>query len=325
MKLVITDCDHADIAAEEAVAMKHGAELVLSRCHTEDDVIEAASGADGILVQYAPITERVLSALPRLRAIGRYGVGVDTVDVEAASRHNVAVCNVPDYGTEDVSDHAIALALTLSRKIAHFDRRVRRGESRLAPAEPIHRFSSMTFGVIGMGLIGSATARKARGLGFKVIGHDRLAEAGDSNADGIPCVSLEELYAVSDVVSLHLPLAADTHHLIDAHALARFRDGALLINTSRGGIVDTEAVVEALSSGKLRGAGLDVFEQEPLPFDHPLAQLENTVLTPHVAWYSAESYNELKRRTIENVVEYCAGRRPRNILNESALERKVIG
>jgi D-3-phosphoglycerate dehydrogenase len=176
-----------------------------------------------------------------------------------------------------------------------------------------------------MGLIGSATARKARGIGFDVIGHDRLAEAGLSNADGIPYVSIEELYARSDIVSLHVPLSADTHHLVDAHALARFRDGALLINTSRGGIVDTGAVAAALSSGKLRGAGLDVFEQEPLPSDHPLAQLETTVLTPHVAWYSAESYNELKRRTIENVVEYCAGRRPRNIVNGSALERKVPG
>jgi D-3-phosphoglycerate dehydrogenase len=324
MKIVITDCDHAGIEEEEAAAAGHGVELELRQCRTEDEVVSAGEGADGLLVQYAPITDRVLAALPDLKAVGRYGVGVDTVDVEAASRHNVAVCNVPDYGTEDVSDHAVALAVTLSRGVMQLDRGVRLGRHDLAPVRPLHRFNTRVFGVVGLGLIGSATARKARGLGFHVIGHDPKQAAGSTTSGGIEAVGLEELYARADIVSLHVPLDPRTHHLIDAAALSRFKDGSLLVNTCRGGVVDSNAVVDALRSGKLKGAGLDVFEQEPLASDHPLAGLENTVLTPHAAWYSEESYSELKRRTIENVIDFCAGRQPRNILNADALIKESV-
>lgn len=323
MKIVITDCDHAGIVEEEAVARAHGVSLELRQCRTEDEVIAAGEGADGLLVQYAPITERVLRSLPGLKAIGRYGVGVDTVDVAAASAHNVAVCNVPDYGTADVSDHAIALAVSLGRGIAAFDRRVRAGMTDLAPVQPLHRFSTRVFGLVGLGRIGTATGLKARGLGYTVIGYDPRVPVGSTTAEGIEAVTLESLYARADVVSLHVPLTDDTHHLIDEEALALFKDGSVLVNTCRGGVVDSGAVVAALRSGKLKGAGLDVFENEPLPADDPLTAEENAVLTPHAAWYSEESYTELKRRTIENVVEFCAGREPRNLLNGDALVRRA--
>ncbi|MBD7995967.1 C-terminal binding protein [Arthrobacter sp. Sa2CUA1] len=320
LTIVITDNDHDSIAVEIEAARLQGAELTLAQCHTEDEVIAAAQDADGIVVQYAPITERVLAALPRLKAVGRYGVGVDTVDVDAATRHGVAVCNVPDYGTEDVSDHALALALSLARGIAQLDRNLRSGESSLTPVQPLHRTRTRVFGVVGLGLIGSATARKALGVGYSVIGCDPRHEAGTVTDDGVSVVGFEELLASADVVSLHVPLNKNTAHLINAETLSLMKPTAVLVNTCRGGVVDTDALVRALQEGTIQAAGLDVFEEEPLPVTSPLIACPNTVLTPHAAWYSEESYGELKRRTVENVLEVCAGRRPRNILNPEVLE-----
>ncbi|GAA3269700.1 C-terminal binding protein [Paenarthrobacter aurescens] len=322
-KIVITDCDHHSIDIERAVAREAGVELVLAQCRTEDEVIAAAADADAIVVQYAPITAKVLDALPGLKAIGRYGVGVDTLDVEAATARGVAVCNVPDYGTEDVSDHAIALAVSLARGITQLDRGVRRGDYSLGPVQPLHRIRDRVFGVVGLGLIGAATGRKAKGLGYQVIGSDPLLTTGSVTADGITVVSFEELISRADVISLHVPLNQHTHHLINSDVLDRTKPGAVLVNTCRGAVVDTDAVAAALKDGRLHAAGLDVFEVEPLPRTSPLLELENAVLTPHAAWYSEESYAELKRRTVENVVEVCAGRTPRNILNPDALKKSV--
>lgn len=319
MKIVITDLDQDRITEEQAVADAAGIELVLAQARTEDEVIEAARGAEALLVQYAPITRRVLEALPAVRAVGRYGVGVDTLDVEAATELGVAVSNVPDYGTEDVSDHAIALAVSLSRGVVELDRNLRAGTTSLTPVKPLHRIRTRTLGVIGLGRIGAATARKARALGFAVHGYDPMREPGTTTEDGIAVRTQDEVLAGSDVISLHVPLTEQTRHLITTGTLARMRPGAMLVNTSRGGVVDTAAVVEALRSGHLRGAGLDVFETEPLPQDSPLRDCPTAVLTPHASWYSEESETELKRRVIENVVEVLAGRTPRNILNPEVL------
>jgi D-3-phosphoglycerate dehydrogenase len=175
------------------------------------------------------------------------------------------------------------------------------------------------FGVIGMGLIGSATARKAAGLGYEVIGYDVRAEPGAATFHGFPSVSLDELLERSQVVSMHTPLTEETRNLVGAPELARMRSDAIIVNTSRGGVISTDALVDALRSGAIAGAGIDVHETEPLPAGHALMDFDNVVLTPHLAWYSEESYVELKRRTIENVVEVCAGRVPRNILNPEVL------
>jgi D-3-phosphoglycerate dehydrogenase len=319
IRVVITDCDHDSIAPEQAVAESHGIELVLAQCRTEEDVITAAADADAIVVQYAPISERVLDALPRLKAIGRYGVGVDTLDVPSATARGVAVCNVPDYGTEDVSDHAIALALNLTRGLSQLDRGTRRGEHTLQPVQPLHRIAGRVFGIVGLGRIGSATGHKALGLGYRVIGCDPTRHPGERTAGGIDVVPFAELLAQADVISLHVPLTEETRHLINAETLTAVKPGAVLVNTCRGGVVDTAALTDALKNGMLKGAGLDVFEEEPLPLTNPLVELENTVLTPHAAWYSEESYAELKRRAVENVIEVCAGRKPRNILNAEVL------
>jgi len=319
IRLIIADCDHASIAEEETVAAERNIHLELRNCRTEDDVIEAALDADGIVVQYAPVTARVLEALPRLKAVGRYGVGVDTIDVAAANASRVAVCNVPDYCAEDVSDHAIALAMSLARGVVMMDRNMRRGEQSLTPVHPLYRIATRTFGVVGLGLIGSATARKALGLGYSVIGYDPLRAPGTVTAGGVRVVSFDELLNNADVISLHIPLIDATRHLIDADALARMKSTAILINTCRGGVVDTVALVKAMRSGKLLAAGLDVFEEESLPLSSPLFELANVALTPHAGWYSEDSYRELKRRAVENVADVCLGRRPRNIINPEVL------
>ncbi|MDT0166007.1 C-terminal binding protein [Actinotalea sp. AC32] len=318
MRIVITECDHDSFEDEHGVVDPVGAELVLTQSRTPEELVANAADADGVLVQYASITAEVMDALPRLRAIGRYGVGVDSVDVAAATERGIAVCNVPDYGTEAVSDHAIAMALATARGIPRLDRGVRAGSFDLVAVRPLFQTRGRVFGVVGMGLIGTATARKAAGLGYEVIGYDVLAEPG-TEFHGFPAVTLTELLERSQVVSLHTPLTDATRGMVGAEQIALMRADAILVNTSRGGVVDTPALVDALREGRIRGAAIDVHEQEPLPPDHPLTSFDSVVLTPHLAWYTEESYGELKRRTVENVVDVCSDRVPRDVVNPEVL------
>ncbi len=319
MRITITECDHDSFDAENRVAAAAGAELVVAQSTDAASLVDACADADAILVQYASITAEIMDALPGLKVIGRYGVGVDSVDVAAATARGIAVCNVPDYGTEAVSDHAIGLALAVGRGIPRLDRGMRAGNFDLAVVRPLYQTAARVFGIIGMGLIGTATARKAAGLGYEVIGYDVRAEPGAATFHGFPAVSLDELLERSQVVSMHTPLTDETRNLVGAAELDRMRTDAIIVNTSRGGVISTAALVDALRAGSIAGAGIDVHETEPLPAGHPLMDFDNVVLTPHLAWYSEESYVELKRRTIENVVEVCAGRMPRNILNPQVL------
>ena len=319
MKIVITDCDHASVGPEEDVVRAAGAELVRHQAIEPADIVAAAQGADGLIVQSGKITAEVLDALPSLKVVSRYGVGVDTVDVDAATARGVAVCNVPDYGTEAVSDHAIALALAVTRGLGILDRRLRAGSHDLAPALPVHQIAGSVFGVVGLGLIGSSTARKAAGLGYTVVACDVLRDPGTRTEQGYEVLALDDLLRRADVVSIHTPLTAETTHLIGADQLALLKPTAVLVNTARGGIVDTEALVEALRDGRLHGAGIDVVVPEPLPADHPLTGFDNVILTPHAAFYTEQSYTELKRRTAENAVDVVAARTPRNILNPEVL------
>lgn len=319
MKIVVSECDHDSFAAEREVTDRVGAELVVSQSRTREELIANAAGADAMLVQYATITAEVMDALPVLRVIGRYGVGVDSVDVAAATARGIAVCNVPDYGTEAVSDHAVAMALAAVRGIPRLDRGVRAGSFDLVAVRPLYQTRGRVFGVVGMGLIGTATARKAAGLGYRVIGYDKAAPASSGQYHGFPSVGLDELLESSHVISLHAPLTSSTKNMIGEPQLARMRPDAILVNTSRAGLVDGDALVQALSVGTIHGAALDVHETEPLPPDHPLTTFDSVVLTPHLAWYTEESYHELKRRTVANVVDLCSGRAPGNIVNPEVL------
>ncbi len=318
MKIVITDCDHDAFDEEFAVADRYGAQLVLAQSRTTEELLTNAAGADGLAVQYARITAEVLDALPSVRAICRYGVGYDTVDVAAATARGIAVCNVPDYGTEAVSDHAVALALAAARDIPRLDRALRAGRVDFPGVRPEYLVGDRVFGIVGLGRIGFATARKAAGLGYRVVCHDILAGEADEFR-GYPHVGLDELLSRSQVVSLHTPLTELTHHLIGAAQLAAMRPDAILVNTARGPVVDTAALVDALTAGAIRAAALDVAETEPLPPGHRLMDFPQCILTPHMAWYSEESYGELKRRTVENVAALLSGRAPSDLLNPEVL------
>ncbi|MDR3048276.1 MAG: C-terminal binding protein [Elusimicrobiota bacterium] len=321
MKIIITDCDHDSIEIEKKTAAQYGFPIEMPlQCKTEDDVIKAAKDADAIVVQYAPITKKVIDALPNLKVVGRYGVGVDSLDVPSITAKGVAVCNVPDFCISEVADQAIALALSVARGIRLLDNQIRTGHYSLEIAKPLHRISGKIFGVVGLGNIGSTTAKKARGIGYEAIGYDILYKPGTTTKDAIPTVSFDDLLSQSDIISIHTPLTAATKHLFNASVFTKMKKGAILINTSRGGLIDTQALVEALKNKTIFGAGLDVFEQEPFPKDHPLCSFNNVVLTPHAGWYSEEAYAELKRKVIENVADVISGKKPRNILNPEVLK-----
>ena len=319
MRIVTTECDHDSFDIEQAAADAVGAQLVIAQAFDDAALVANCAEADAILVQYSTITGEIMDALPRLKVIGRYGVGVDSVDIAAATERGIAVTNVPDYGTEAVSDHAIGLALTVARGIVALDRGLRAGRVDLAVVRPLYETGKRVFGIIGMGLIGTATARKAAGLGYEVIGYDIAAEPGAPTFRGFASVTLDELLERSQVISMHTPLTEISRAMIAREQFALMRSDAIIVNTSRGGVIETAALVEALTNGRIAGAGIDVHEIEPLPADDPLTAFDNVVLTPHLAWYTEESYAELKKRTIENVVEVCAGRAPRNIVNPEVL------
>ncbi|MFD5428659.1 C-terminal binding protein [Streptomyces sp. NPDC127084] len=306
--IVITDCDHGSIEPERQIAREAGVRLVAARCTDEDSVISAGRQADGLIVQYAPVTARVLDALPRLRVVSRYGVGVDTIDVDAARAHGVRVCHVPDYCTEEVSDHAIAMALAMLRGLPLLDRQMRAGETGFDMVKPVHRFRDQIFGVVGLGRIGQATAAKAQSLGFDVVAYARSLRTPPVGLYGIELIGLDALLRRADVVSLHVPLVPATRHLINAEKLVLLRPQAVLVNTSRGGLVDTEALMDAVQQRRIRGAALDVFEEDPLPGEDRLRSLPGVLLTPHVGWYSEKSFLLLKQQAAENAIAVCLDR-----------------
>ena len=316
-RVVITDCDHDNIEPEQRVFAEADFDVHLAECKTASDVIEQARDADALINQYAPIDENVLAHLTQCRIVVRYGVGVDTIDVEAATRHGVWVVNVPDYGTEEVSDHAFALLLNLLRGVGRYDRAVRSGEWDYSAVRPLRRLRTLTVGVIGCGHIGAGFARKVGCLGARVLGYDAAGVPEELVRDGVvEPADLDELLARADAVSLHAPLTEHTRHLIGAEQIRLMKSGAYLVNTSRGGLVDSAALLRALNEGEIAGAALDVLETEPPEAGDPLVTHERVLITPHAAWYSEESMETLKSEVAREVVRVLSGERPRSPVNE---------
>lgn len=315
MRVTITDLDHDNWAIEQGVAEAEGVDFLNFRGGKDAGLAPEVKGSEGLVVQYADITGEVMDyLLPELKVIGRYGVGVDTIDLDAAEERGIVVVNVPDYGAQSVADHAIALAIGVARNLAVLDAQARKSTMDIGPSMPIHQFVDQTFGVLGYGAIGRNTAEKARGLGFKTIISDPMIPAEVTEKDGFPVVSFDELVAQSDIISIHVPLLESTKHLFNDETFAKMKDGSIIVNTARGGVIDTDALVRAVQSGKLRGAGLDTLEVEPIPADSPVFELERVLLSPHAAYYSEESYYELKRRVVQNVIDVLKGRECKNIV-----------
>jgi D-3-phosphoglycerate dehydrogenase len=318
MFVLICGLDHANLAEEETVFAAAGLRFGQAMCRREEDFLDQGREADGLLIQYGTVSRRVIEGLPRLRFLVRYGVGVDGIDVAAATERGIPVVNVPDYGTDEVASHAVALLLALARKLALLDRQTRAGRWNVFEAAPIRRLAGQTVGIVGCGRIGSRVAKKLAGFDLRLLGADPYVTAFPPGVEPAP---LDRLLAESDHVTLHCPLTDETRHLIDRRALGRMKPTAVLINTARGGIVDTAALADALRAGRLAAAGLDVTEQEPLAPASPLLEMEQVIVTPHAAWYSEEGRSDLKRSVAEEAVRLARGERPRHCVNPEVFSR----
>jgi D-3-phosphoglycerate dehydrogenase / 2-oxoglutarate reductase len=309
MKICYLNPPSADLSVEVRALAGTSIDLVPCRTSTEDDVIRLAKEADAVITVYAPITARVVKELERSQVIVRLGVGYDVVDVPSCQKRGIIVCNVPDYGTEEVANHALALCFALHRRILAYDRNVRKKDWNYGSAGPIHRLSTLRAGILGLGRIGTAFANGIKPFVRDVVAFDPFLTADEFQAKGIVSVTLEELFQTGDIISLHLPLSKENHHLISNAAIGQMKRRPILINVSRGGLVDSAALAKALASGQISGAGIDVFEDEPnVPEEY--FGLDNIVFTPHVAWYSEESNLQLRRSAIEEIVRVLTGHPP---------------
>lgn len=309
-KVLLSDHEFRDFDLERTLFAGAGVELVAAQCRSEADVIAAAADCAGILLQYAPITESVVAALPQLGIVSRIGAGFDTVDTAACERHGVWVANSPDYGVGEVATHALALALALIRNVVAYDRDIRAGEWHYLSSGKLHRASEMTLGIVGLGRIGKRMAHVSRNVFKRVLACDPYLIDGDFPAYVERAGDLAGLFAVSDVVSVHTPLNDETRGMIDADILGRMRPGSYVVNTARGAIVNTEDLLAALDSGILGGAGLDVLPVEPIPAADPLLGHPKVVLTPHAAFFSVQAEIELRRKAAQNIVTWLKTGRP---------------
>ncbi|WP_276270767.1 C-terminal binding protein [Haloarcula litorea] len=287
------------------------AEVVVADTSDPAALVDAARGADALVLDVnSRVTAGVLAALPDLRLVARAGVGIDTIDVAAAADHGVTVTNVPEYCTDEVATHTVALLLDCVRTVAEYDRDVKAGTWDWTSTRDIHRTRDRTLGLVSFGPIARRVREQVRGFDFDVIAYDPYVDAEETAAADVAKVALDELYERADYVSLHAPLTEETEGLVDADALARMRDHAILVNTGRGGLIDEDALATALREGTIGGAGLDVLREEPPGEDHPLVELDNCVVTPHAAWRSVEARRDLNETVAANVGAVLAGETP---------------
>lgn len=305
-KIVVTDTVFPNHLPESSILDGIG-ELTNIKWRNEEELIEGVADADALLVQMAPITPRVIDALQKCKVIARYGIGVDNIALDAAKAKGMVVCNVPDYCIEEVADHTVALTLAALRQVCEVDRQVRALVWESVLPRPVAPFGAMRFHLAGFGRIAQRVATRALGLGFRVGAYDPFVDADVMEGFGVACLSMEELFSQADVLSLHMPLRTDTRHFVSDRRLAQMKNSALLVNTSRGALIDTEALARRLTNGSIWGAALDVFEEEPFPRGHPLRSAINTLFSSHMAWYSTQSIPELQRKAAEEIRRYFKG------------------
>ena len=315
MRFLITDHDFPDVDLELGMFRDAGMEAIVAHCRTDDEVIAAAEGCQGLLVQYAPVNAKVLDARPEIRIASRYGAGFDTVDTGAAKARGVWVANSPDYGVGEVATHALAMALALVRHLPALDRDVRAGEWHYYSTGPVQRGSSLTLGILGLGRIGTRMAELSRPCFGGILACDPYV--GDAAFPGfVQRADLDTLFRESDVVSLHVPLDNETRHIVNARTLGLMKPGSILVNTARGGVVDLDALLAALDTGAPQSAGLDVLPREPMPPDHPVLRHPRVLLSPHSAFYSVEGAVELRRKAAQNLIDWARMGRPKYIVVE---------
>lgn len=316
MRVVVTDHTFPDLDIERDILQAAGSTLVAAQTKDIEELKRAVAGADAVITQFAPINAQVVAAMDRARAIVRYGIGFDNVDIDAARAKNIPVCNIPDYCIDEVADHTLAFLLALTRQVVTHTNKVHAGTWGLAtPLSGLQALCRATVGVVGFGRIGRAVVRRLVAFGGKVLVHDpvvpdsAITEAGATSAD------LPTLLSQADCVTLHCPSLPQTKNLINTQSLASMKTGALLINLARGDLVDPAALVQALDSGKLAGAALDVFNPEPIPAGHPILNRPNVILAPHIASASVAAVTRLRQSAAKVAVAALRGEPLSSIVN----------
>jgi D-3-phosphoglycerate dehydrogenase / 2-oxoglutarate reductase len=310
-----------DLRPEREVLEPRGVEVVDGTDLEAAARLVLAEEADAVLAQYSTIDAAVVGRLRRCRLLGSYWVGYDQIDVAAAAARGITVVHVPDYGTEEVSDHALCLLLGLARGLAGLQAGLRAGQWEYTTSGPLRRLRGRTLGIVGFGRIGRRVAAKARGFGLRILASDPFLAPSVFGAHDVESRPLDRLLEEADLVSLHVPLTESTRRLLDARAFDRLKPGAYLVNTARGAVVDEAALLRALDSGRLAGAGLDVLAVEPPAPDHPLLRHPRVLVTPHSAWYTEEAMRDLQRLLAEDVARVLAGQPARCPVTPPSTER----
>ena len=323
-KVVLTDYVWESLEVEKKT-LAGLAELVALQTKKPDEFIAEAKDCDALLNTYAgPITADVMAQMPRCKIIARYGIGVDTIDLDAATQAGIIVTNNPTYCIEEVAEHTMALLLSAARKIAFYDRQVRAGQWAVPPGKPLYRLSGSTLGLVGYGNIARQVAVRAAAFGMRVLFADPFIKAGQFDTPGEK-TELPAMLATADYISLHPPLMPQTRKMINDEAFSRMKPNAILINCARGPIVDTEALVRALDAGKIAGCALDTIDPEPLPDPHPLRGRENVIINPHAAWYSEQAMVGLQAGAPGEVRRVLSGEWPINVVNRAVKGKSRAG
>ncbi|MGA2613978.1 MAG: C-terminal binding protein [Spirochaetia bacterium] len=318
-RIVVTDSETRSMEIEIEEAKKHEMDLIRADCKREDEVIELAKDADAVLVDMAPITRRVIETLKKCKVIVRYGIGYDNIDLGAATDAYIYVANLPGYCIDEVSSHAVALTLAASKKLFQYSRDVKAGVWDIEKQLPMIDLRASRVGVVGLGNIGRAYARKMRTFSDDIVAYDPFIKQKDIADTGIKMLALEELLRTSDIISLHIPVTEETRNMFGERQLKIMKSTAFLINTARGAIVDENALYEALKAGIIAGAGLDALIVEEPNSKNPLFELDNVIVTPHVAFYSKTALRNMHRMAVQTAIKVLMGEIPDNVLNRNEI------
>jgi D-3-phosphoglycerate dehydrogenase len=320
-KVVLADYNYEDITVQLDTLKNLDCDVFTYQCKTEDDVIAACKDCDAALSQYAPFTPRVIEALDHCKLLVRYGIGFDTINLPAATKAGIYVCNVPDYGIDEVSSYACTLLLACAKKLPIMIDSVKNGVWLYAPTKPLYRIAGKRLGLIGLGKIPSSVAKKMKGFDVEIVSYDPYVPKEYADSIGVKLVDLDELARTSDYISVHCPLTDQTRGMINMDFFKKMKKSAILINTSRGATINEKDLIEALKKGMIACAGLDVLEQEPVDMSNPLLQMPNVIVTSHSAWYTEEAIEALQRLAAEEVVRVLSGNPPRCLVNKDVLKK----
>ena len=323
MNVVITDYEYDNIEREKDIFAQAGLELSEYQVKSGQALADAVRDADAVVVQYAEMTSDIIRQMGHCKMIIKYGIGVNNIDTAAATEQGIYVCNVPDYGVDEVSNHAVALLLSLARKLPVLQQTLREGGWGYGRAVPAYRVAGSTLGLVSLGRIPSLVARKMRGFGVRLLAYDPFVTPQYAAELGVELVDFDTLCRESDYISIHCPLTPQTRHLFNKESFRRMKNTAILVNTARGSVVCEKDLIWALEQGEIAGAGLDVYEQEPLALDSPLLGMEQVICTGHCAWYPEDAIATLQQKAAEEVVRVLAGNDPLNCTNRRELAMRT--